>query len=380
MIGSKTRLMYEQITKSSMTPSEMAVLLQDYTGFRSTKEKLERFSGGRDLRPLLTEGLLANDPTRKRDSVDRNVRNWLRGDKDVEINRATVFELAFILELDLAGTNALLAALTDEGLHWREPKEIVLIYARMMDMHYPEALALLSRIGDLPACNDSKAVTRENMTAAVHNAVMQLKSEDELAAYLHSSADVLGSMHNTAYVLFTRFFKLLEAPALPWDEELLSSKRMSAREILQVYLFRELVPVTKRKSPQRENAPALTAQQKEILGRIKAGWPDESTLSKMLNRETDVSRKVLILLFLATDGAGMQFGKPQDYARKAVNRAVLFKDSYTRLNRMLSGCGFAVMDARSPFDCLVLYCISVDAIEETDAKMEQTLTALFSGN
>lgn len=122
MIGNKTRLMINKATQQHMTPQDTAQTLYEYAGFRTTKERLEPFAAGKDLRALLTEGLLVNDPSRKRDSQDRNVRNWLRGDKDVEIHRSTAFEIAFLLELNAQDMNALLASLTEEGLRWRDPE------------------------------------------------------------------------------------------------------------------------------------------------------------------------------------------------------------------------------------------------------------------
>lgn len=247
-------------------------------------------------------------------------------------------------------------------------------------MSWPEAMALKQRLGSFEALSDSMPVTKDNMTASVRNDVLELRSEAELLQYLRSSSGQLGHMHNTAYVLFTKFMGLLEAPESPWGEKTNFDRKMSVREILQLYLYRDLIPVTNRKNKDAQSNAQLTPQQKAMLTQIRAGWPDESELSRMKSRESDVTRKVLILLFLATDGAGLQFSKKAALANRPVNHAAICRDSIARVNRMLGGCGYCLLDARSPFDWIVIYWLSVDAIEDTDLRMAQSLTALFSGS
>ena len=368
--------MMDSALRKNLSPREAASMLLESARYRTTKEKLERFAGGRELRPLLTEGLLRDDPDQMPESVDRKVRNWLREDKNTDIPRETAMELAFILELDIEHTNAFLASLTEEGLRWRDPKEIVMIFARMQGMTYPEAVSLRTRLGNFEARADALPVQKENLTASVCNQVLQLQSEEELVRFLNSSGDVMGQMHNTAYYLFTRFLQLLEAPDAPPGEKEDFERKMTVREILRVYLYRDIVPAASRKKKDAGPGPALTPQQKEIFGRIRSGWPDETSLSRMKSREIDVNRKTLLLLFLATDGAGMSFGR----SGRPVSADALYKDSCARINRMLGGCGYSRLDARSPFDWLVIYCLCVDVLWETDTRMAQTLTELFSGN
>ena len=59
-----------------------------------------------------------------------------------------------------------------------------------------------------------------------------------------------------------------------------------------------------KKSDNKKSIP-FSGEEKFVFTTVKenvaANWPDEATLSKMKTRKTDVTRKVLILLFLATD-------------------------------------------------------------------------------
>ena len=60
-----------------------------------------------------------------------------------------------------------------------------------------------------------------------------------------------------------------------------------------------------------------------------------------------------------------------------MTRDDVFEDLYVRLNYMLSLCGFAPLDPRSPFDWLILYCICVDDILEVDVRMRGIFKEMF---
>ena len=92
----------------------------------------------------------------------------------------------------------------------------------------------------------------------------------------------------------------------------------------------------------------------------------------MTNRETDVTRKVLILLFLACDGGESDYGDFSEESEEDV-----FQDTYARLSSMLADCGFAPLDSRIPFDWMVLYCMVADEAFGIDENMNQFLSEVF---
>jgi len=147
---------------------------------------------------------------------------------------------------------------------------------------------------------------------------------------------------------------------------------MTSRDILESYMYRQLVPVAKRGEPRDKSA--FSAVQRSI----RANWPDEVTISKMKSRELEVTRKVLILLFLATDGSESEF-EELDEDEDILTRDEIFMNVYTRLNRMLQSCGFQRLDPRSPFDWVVLYCIYVDDLWDVDSRLKDMLQLLFQG-
>lgn len=167
---------------------------------------------------------------------------------------------------------------------------------------------------------------------------------------------------------------------------------MSVREITDVYLYNKLIPRVKKRTVKNNDTQArvLSAIERDV----QQNWPDETTLSKMLNRKMDISRKALILLFLATDGDTMNDVETDsvwtaDFARNEdLDRAELdarwqdshedgFEDLYMRMNAMLADCGFAQLDPRVPFDWMILYCMCADETMLIDSRVQQFLAELF---
>ena len=95
----------------------------------------------------------------------------------------------------------------------------------------------------------------------------------------------------------------------------------------------------------------------------------------MKSREADVTRKVLILLFLATDQGPAAEG--EDDLESALSRDEVFEDLYQRLNDMLIQCGFMTLDPRAPFDWLIIYCICVEDMFDVDIRMRAVFKEMF---
>ena len=89
-----------------------------------------------------------------------------------------------------------------------------------------------------------------------------------------------------------------------------------------------------------------------------------------------MTRKVLILLFLATDGFGSDFTLDED-DEEPFTQEEQFLDLYTRMNLMLTSCSFQKLDPRNPFDWMILYCISTGDLWESDQRLPAMLRATF---
>ena len=332
---------------------------------RSFRDMLDAVTNPCDLRSLLVEGLCSNDSTRVRESVDRKVRGWLCG-KNQPSRREDLMELCFILRLDAQKADAFLAASSDAGLHLREPRELVYAYALDREMTYPEAVALYNRVQPEKMADDSMT---ENFTPLIHQEFQRCRTEDDLKEYLRSAAGKLGRLHNTAYSYFTAMLQVLEEPkSLNGEKE----RRYTTREIVEKYLDKKL--------PSTRAGKKLEDKKRCVL----ADWADEVTLSRMKNRKADVTRKVLILLFLATDDGDLSEEEWQDEDAydednwpENESSDAAFRSTKQRMNQMLTDCGFRQLDPRNAFDWLVLYCMRSSADTETmDGLNEQLSHAL----
>ena len=159
------------------------------------------------------------------------------------------------------------------------------------------------------------------------------------------------------------------------DNIYFDEKRLTIRDILKEYFYSSHVLYAKQLAKQARKE-SLHANERFMLTRIQEvvseNWPDETTLSKMKKRTEDVTRKTLILLFLATDpGLGWE---DDDYEPDTEE---MFQDLYSRLNDMLVLCGFSPLDPRLPFDWIILYSICVPDMAQTDIRLRTIFRKMF---
>ena len=363
---------YAAATADGLTAQSAAGVLMEQVQIRSFRDVLAAYAEPDRLRELLVDGLCLNDSARVRDSVDKKVRAWLSG-KYQPTRREDLMELCFILRLDSQRADAFMAACSDEGLHWREPRELVYAFALDHGMRYPEAAALYERVQPGDVSGDGMV---ESFTPLVRDEARRCQTEDELRQYLRSAAGKLGRMHNTAYQHFMAMMQLLEAPESMAGQD---ERRYSTREIVEAYLDRKL--------PSAREGKKLEDKKRCVL----ADWPDEVILSRMKNRKADVTRKVLMLLFLATDDGdaiedewedGFSYDEDEFPSGEAADAA--FRSIQLRMNQMLADCGFRQLDPRNAFDWLVLYSMRVNAndgeMEGLNEQLSRVLEVLFAAS
>ena len=336
---------------------------------RSFPDILARFAPAEASKEKLVDGLCGNDPSRNRASMDKKVRGWLSG-KYRPTARDDLWELCFILKLSAEKADGFLAMTSEEGIHWRDPKELAFAFALEKGMNYPEAKQLLERV--TPEKKAAGEEPQRNVfTQAVRQEASRIETEEELAQYLRDAREKLGEYHNRAYQQFTAYLSLLEKPrAVSTDEE----ESYTIRKIVETYLDNRF--------PASWDKKKLDEKRQGIL----AGWPDEITLSRMKTGKTDVNRKTMMLLFLATDGGeeiSEEWEEDEDWEDEEEDDPEAdFRSSYMRMNQMLSSCGYCMLDPRNPFDWVVLYCMRAgsdpDAMEGLSEHLSDMLEMLFT--
>ena len=365
-----TQKMFSEATSRRLSIQEAVALLKNEMKPRTLSDKLEYYAKGRNIRALLVEGLAKNHPDKKRDSMERKVRDWFNKN-DRFIRKEDAIELCFVLDLSVEEADTFLAMTSEEGFHWRDPDEIIYIYALKHGMDYLQACALREQMQPyLKPTKESTAPEDDSFTSVVRLEVERLNTVEELADYLQRASGKLGRYHNSAYKLFNEYMDLLEGAEM--DDGLPEEKRMTTKDIVEQYLYKRVIPRSKRgdkKAGADQNV--LSAIQRSVW----TNWPDEITLSRMKNRAADVTRKVMILLFLATDGGESEWDED---LLEDMTPEESFEDAYMRINQMLEYCGFSPIDPRAPFDWMMLYCLCVDDMIDMDAQMEAFLQELFN--
>lgn len=260
-------------------------------------------------------------------SIRRKVSVWFTG-KTAPENRGQLVRIVFALDMSDEQAQNFLACAGGGCLHQRNPIELAYLYALRSRLGYNEACHLIERIRHI-------AIGGQGKTEVLENEFTKIRGEDEFVDFIRQQRMNLGALHNTAYEYFQEYMEVLTKP--PDSFPHLPERAYSVREIVQMYL----------KPP---------AGSSSVLGKtLRAHWPDEKTLSQIANRRQDVPRKVLILLFLITDGAENSL-----YVNDAAvsdDARVLFDDRFRRVNQMLDDCGYSQLDPRNVFDWLMLYCM-----------------------
>lgn len=391
-----TRYMYRSATGRRLSLSKAISQLQNDAHIRTTADILSKFTGIPASTPSILQAFICDklseiSPELSRDSIRRKVSMWIKD--NMSISKDTAIGLCFALGLDLDSADEMLKYLSGEGFHWRDPEEIVYIFSLMNNIPYSEMQGIKTRMAQKGLLSGAASGDAMVYTEQVKANVCSLAAEQELEEYLRSAQNELGKLHNTAYEIFMNLMSVLQDIDVDYDmaealtdsdgnadaeQDMLSNAEYSMQEILTIYMHNSQIPrqarprIAKKGGSKEHNELVLSAVQKNI----RQNWPDEITLSKMKNRSIDVTRKVIVLLFLATDGYDDDF---YDDIEDEPSAEESFAGMYARLNNMLNNCGFAPLDSRVPFDWMVLYCMCSGDRDFIDTRIEQFLGKVFEG-
>ena len=375
-----TRLMYRMATSQTLGLRQAMAHLREDAYLRPIRETLARYAkkspdDTKALQAFLVNAIMEQSLAgASRESVERKVRMWMK-DGTQSISKSGAIQVSFALGLSAEEANRFLQRACGEGFHSRDPEEIIFLFALKEGLSYPKALALQKEMKEEGLLTQEKCGAEDVRTEIVRKDLDKLESVAGLRNFLRENRGRLGSFHNTAYEMFKGYMDLLTGAEI--NDGLEEESRLSVREVTDVYLHEKLVPRIRRAA--KKDAETETLVLSALQRDIQQSWPDETALSKMMNRRTDISRKALILLFLATDGGAWAEDDREDDEEKAADEEAAFEDAYSRMDGMLMSCGFAPLDARCAFDWMVLYCMCVDA-EDTlliDDRIHRFLEGIF---
>lgn len=378
MESNLTNLYKDYARNDVMTIEKAVAFLENEAVPRSFSEIVGKFCNTDDPQKTLVEGLKNNHSDLAAGSVEKRVRSWFQGKHS--LRKQDAIELCFILHLTLEQADDFVSLISEEKLHWRDPDEVADIFALQHGYSYDRAVSLKKKIKPLLEIADSQNHTKEiYYTSFIRKEISAINTEMELEDYLTGSAWKFGKLHNNAYCLFMQRLKSLETPEVSYNDG--EGEKLTIREILREYMYESNVAYAKKKA--RYSLSNKGGEGKLILSAIQksvsSNWPDETTLSKMKSRKTDVTRKALILLLMATE-EGFRNGLDGEdtimYGYEPSKEEV-FDDVYGRLNQTLLDCGFATLDPRSPFDWMILYSICVQDMFDADIRMRMLFQTMF---
>lgn len=303
--------------------------------------------------------------------ISRKVRNWLH-DRNQPGNREELFKICFALKLTEKEAGMLLGATAENGIHYRNPRELIYAFCLRMEEDYSYARKLADRLlGEkvplLGTLAYQQALRRQQgkenpeiKTASMRDEFKRLKSQEELLDFFREKRESFGIHHNTAY---RKFMVMLEYLAKPGNDNsyVPEEREYSVETVVEEYLRMNI--------PYGRKLGRYSRLQKEI----KKHWPTPRTINEMKNRKLDVDRKTLLLLYIATEGMVLERGD----SRWEDN----VKEHYRRINLMLTECGMSLLNLHSPFDYMVIQSIRAAGEEENmGLRMERMLCRLFQKN
>ncbi len=365
-----------RLAGTDMTPEKLIEFMESGAVYRNFGEILQGVYPASDLPARLTRGL--SSVTRENEeSIARKVRKWLRCE-GVPQNREQLFQICFALGLNEEKANAVLSCTSETGIHYRNPKELVYAYCLRMGKGYREAGTLLERMMNIceaaPLLTAKEKEQKLRYTSQLRRVFSYVETEEELAAFFKAHSADLGEIHESAYAKFMELLHYLQQP-----EE--GGQTYSIEAVMDQYL-RMHIPNTKRTG-------GFTYLQRAV----KKNWPSESVLLRMKNRKQDVSRKVLLLLFIVTED--FEVSRIQDRKESAFpeddfddmedlmeeDGSARLEVRLTKINLFLDSYGMNRLDPGNPFDCLILYALKAGYDEEGDVPMSDelhsALTVLF---
>ena len=343
------------ITSENLTAKEAVEFLKNGMKVRTFRDNIRDIYGTDDCEKILAEGLcksaeMYDGKMVQPDSMRKKIRNWMAG-KNFPTDREEVFQICFTLNLDLEQSERMLTRLTEQGIHYRNSREIIYAYCLKYHLGYENALRMSEQMSnDKSGEKDS----REPMTQVMKLGFQKISAEEDLLSFILNNKMRMGNSHNTTYAYFIKMLSLLSG------EELEGEEKYSMEDIADIYL-RLNVPLDKK-----------TSGYSNVQKIVKKYWPGARAVKSMKSRSEEVNRKTLLLLYIVTGGMADEEYDESDEAY--ANSEEFLEFHCKKMNHMLRDCGMSRIDPRNVFDYLVLYCLR----PEEDLFMSDRMAMLIS--
>ncbi|MCC8097679.1 MAG: hypothetical protein LIO44_03795, partial [Eubacterium sp.] len=310
---------FNHIVKTDMTAEEAYKYLSEEAEVVTFADRLGKYIKSNTDKKAFTDRLCEYMPNIVRNNITKKVRGWLSG-KFEPSDRETCFQICFALDMNLEEAEKFMAVCLDSGFHYRNPRELVYAYAFKSHMGYKEAVELFESLPVPPETKGGETV----YTETVYSEFLDVETIDEFKDFYLRNSDRLGILHNTAYEYLTDFMEVLTEPDTGLKDFIKAEEnRFSIEKTVESYLRMNI--------PGNLKSDRLTYVQKAV----KKYWPSATSVKNMMCRREDVKRKVLVLLYLITEG--IIESAPYDFIfKEELTAEEIFTEHYNRLNCILS--------------------------------------------
>lgn len=352
---------YDNIRHGKMTPAIAAQYLREgRILLRTFGDVLHDVYPSSDILTRLTDFFIADDTSASTLSIQRKIRNWI-ADKHPPQNREDIFKIAFALGLDESKLNYLLGMCGGYGIQYRDGRELVFAWHLRHGFNYKEACDFYN---SLPSCKciEIAGEITSQITQQLQFLSFNAETPEELRQMFISNIDKFGKMHLRAYFYFDKFINLLTNPSGYCDTQ---EEIYSAETVMNVYLSMH-IPSGKR----RDNYSLVQKL-------VKKDWPNATSIKNIRNHKEDVSRKLLLLLYVVTENEGIIEDK-FDYFDESLTMEQRVEDHWYSINAMLNDCGMAPLDPRNASDWIILYAVSsTDEDTTMSERLEEVIKYMF---
>lgn len=369
---------FDKIVYGHMTPAEAAryLMCEKPTVKRGVGETLRLMYGGTDLKGDIKRFFLSLDPSLNPKSVDKKIANWLSGRNVPE--RESLFKIAFATGLSESQLDYLLSVADGCGIRYRDAGEMAKAWHLREGLPYEDAVAFVE---SLPPCGGREVSSPEHthLTQKIANESRVVHTTEELRSVCERNAADFGSHHLRAHYYFDRFMEKLVQPD-SWSDRaegkaasggrrasdkaggnnglgpLPDEDRYSIESVMKNYLALGM--------PSSKSRKNLTP----VLKLLKDNWPNLTFLKEVRNHEKDVPRKLLLLLYVVTEYAGIDEDSDDRLAcDETLEERV--RDHMVIIDALMDDCGMARLDMRNAFDWLVMYSVAVE--DDDDVPIEE---------
>lgn len=284
-------------------------------------------------------------------SIVKKVSNWLNGRNMPR--RDDIFKICFALELNLNEASYLIRHLTGNDIHYRNAVEFVYAYCFYNNLSFSRAEDIISRLSS--DCFDDIYVPGIYTDI---KSVDNITDDGSLIEFINSHPNYWGTIHNYAYKYYMDFLSILISPTL-------GEKSYSIESIMDNYI--------KMQVPSDKAIGKFNALQKLI----KHCWPNSKNIKLMRLRKEDITREILLILYIITDGVSANSTAYDELDESYISDSEKMEEHCWRINLMLKQCGMALLDPRRTFDYIILYSLKTNGTDFMSERLETLITEIF---